>query len=120
MTELQRLLDDMARLRQECPWTSAQTHETLRPYLLEETHEVLDALDSGDRAHFRDELGDLLMQVVFHAAVADDFDFDDVAAGIADKLERRNPHVFAPETLTEPIVTVADVDAQWNRIKSME
>lgn len=110
----------MARLRAECPWTREQTHASLRSYLAEEATEALEALDSGDREHFRDELGDVLMQVVFHAEIADDFDLDDVARGIADKLERRNPHVFAPETLSEPVTTIEQVDAQWNRIKASE
>lgn len=109
----------MDRLRRECPWTSEQTHESLRPYLLEEAHEVLEALDSGDGEHLREELGDLLMQIVFHARVAADgegWDIDDVAAGITDKLVRRSPHVFAGGEAR----TAADVDAAWQAIKSTE
>ena len=96
------LVDVMGRLRRECPWTQLQTHESLAPYVLEEAQETFEALESGDTEHLREELGDLLMQVVFHAAVAaegtpDDphgWDVDDVAAGITAKLVRRNPHVF--------------------------
>jgi XTP/dITP diphosphohydrolase len=118
------LVDVMGRLRRECPWTSVQTHESLAPYVLEEAQETFEALESGDTMHLREELGDLLMQVVFHAAVAaegtpDDpqgWDVDDVAAGITDKLVRRNPHVFGDAVVT----SAEDVDAQWNRIKAAE
>ena len=118
------LVDVMGRLRRECPWTSVQTHESLAPYVLEEAQETFEALESGDTEHLREELGDLLMQVVFHAAVAaegtlDDpqgWDVDDVAAGITAKLVRRNPHVFGDAVVT----SAEDVDAQWNRIKATE
>jgi XTP/dITP diphosphohydrolase len=122
-----RLLDLVAvmdRLRRECPWTKLQTHASLAPYVLEEAQETFDALESGDTEHLREELGDLLMQVVFHAAVAaegtpddpDGWDVDDVAAGITDKLVRRNPHVFGDAVIT----SAEEVDAQWNRIKAEE
>jgi len=116
------LVEVMDRLRRECPWDSEQTHQSLAPYLLEESYETLDALDRGDLAHLREELGDLLLQVVFHARVAAErtdgtgFDIDDVAAGIAAKLVRRHPHVFAD-------VTVSDADEvrrNWNAIKAAE
>ena len=118
------LVDVMGRLRRECPWTRIQTHESLAPYVLEEAQETFEALESGDTEHLREELGDLLMQVVFHAAVAaegtpDDphgWDVDDVAAGITAKLVRRNPHVFADADASTP----EEVDAQWNRIKAAE
>ena len=118
------LVDVMGRLRRECPWTRLQTHESLAPYVLEEAQETFEALESGDTEHLREELGDLLMQVVFHAAVAaegtvDDphgWDVDDVAAGITAKLVRRNPHVFADGDASTP----EEVDAQWNRIKAAE
>src|SRR5215469_2227796 len=112
----------MDRLRRECPWDAKQTHESLAPYLLEESYETLDALDRGDVVHLREELGDLLLQVVFHARVAAEradgtgFDIDDVAKGIADKLVRRHPHVFGD-------VVVADaneVRRNWNEIKAAE
>ena len=120
---LLRLVEVMDRLRTECPWDREQTHASLTRYLLEETHEVLEAIDSGDRAHLREELGDLLMQVYFHARIAQEtpreeggFDLEDVAAGIADKLVRRHPHVFAG-------VEVADADEverNWEAIKAEE
>lgn len=111
------LVEVMDRLRAECPWTREQTHLSLRRYVLEEAHETVDAIDSGDDAHLREELGDLLMQVVIHAAVAADnegWDIDDVARGITEKLIERNPHVFADAVAT----TAAEVDANWQRIKS--
>jgi XTP/dITP diphosphohydrolase len=119
---LVELVTIMDRLRSECPWDAKQTHQSLRPYLLEEAYETLDALDSGDFAELREELGDLLLQVYFHARVAQErtdgtgFDIDDVARGIAAKLVRRHPHVFGD-------VTVADADEvkrNWNTIKAAE
>ena len=118
------LVEVMDRLRRECPWTRQQTHESLSHYLLEEAHEALEALDSGDSDHLREELGDLLMQIVFHARIAAEanengqggWDIDDVASGITAKLVYRNPHVFADE-----IVSSADeVDANWQRLKATE
>ncbi len=114
------LVEVMDRLRAECPWTQQQTHASLARYLLEEAHETLEALDAGDADLLREELGDLLMQVVFHAAVADTtgegWDVDDVAVGITDKLVRRNPHVFADGTAT----TAEEVDAAWQAVKATE
>src|SRR5437868_9617331 len=81
-----------------CPWDAEQTHESLRPYLLEETYEVLEALDASDDAELRDELGDLLLQVVFHSELAGErgaFAIGDVVEAICAKLVRRHPHVFA-------------------------
>jgi XTP/dITP diphosphohydrolase len=119
-----RLLDLVAvmdRLRSPggCPWDAQQTHASLLRYLLEETHEVVDAVEAGTRAELREELGDLLLQVVFHARVAQEdpdepFDIDDVAAGIVAKLERRHPHVFAGEAVA------ADLQAGWDAIKATE
>lgn len=109
----------MARLRSECPWTRQQTHASLAHYLLEETYEALEALDTGDSALLREELGDLLMQVVFHAVIASEsegWDVDDVAAGIAAKLRHRNPHVFGDVT----VVDAAEVDANWQALKALE
>jgi XTP/dITP diphosphohydrolase len=110
------LVTVMEILRRECPWDREQTHASLAPYLLEEAYEVIDTIESGDLEALREELGDVLMQVVFHAEVAEDFTFDDVAEGIVDKLVRRHPHVFGE-------VTVADADevnANWDKIKSAE
>ena len=107
------------RLRRECPWTQDQTHDSLRRYLLEEAYEVLEALDSGDAQHLREELGDLLFQIVFHARIATEhagWDVDDVADDIADKLVRRSPHVFADGAAA----TAAEVDAAWQAIKATE
>lgn len=87
----------MRRLRAECPWKREQTHRSLARYLLEETHETLEALDTGDADHLREELGDLLLQIYFHAVIAEEsgaFTIDDVAAAITEKMVRRNPHVF--------------------------
>ena len=95
-----RLLTIMARLRDPktgCEWDSVQTFETIAPYTIEEAYEVADAIRRGDMAELRDELGDLLLQVVFHARIAEEagvFDFDAVATTIADKMERRHPHLF--------------------------
>lgn len=123
------VVEVMDRLRRECPWTAEQTHESLAPYVLEEAQEVHEALEEGDTDHLREELGDLLMQVVFHARIAAEagvdtsgrgWDVDDVAAGIAAKLVRRNPHVFAPETLQHVPTTPAEIDAQWQSIKRQE
>jgi XTP/dITP diphosphohydrolase len=113
------VVDVMDRLRRECPWTGQQTHESLSHYLLEEAHETLEALDSGDSVHLREELGDLLMQIVFHARIAaegEGWDIDDVAAGIAAKLIYRNPHVFGDTTVT----SAEEVDANWQRLKATE
>ena len=121
-----RLLDLVAvmdRLRSPggCPWDAEQTHESLVPYLIEEAHEAVEAIESGDRAHMAEELGDVLLQVVFHARVAQEhpdapFDIDDVAGGIVEKLVRRHPHVFADVDAD----TAAEVSANWEQIKAEE
>jgi XTP/dITP diphosphohydrolase len=102
-----------------CPWDAEQTHASLARHLLEESYEVLEAIDEGDPGHLREELGDLLLQVVFHAQIAEDagaFDVDAVARGIVDKLVRRHPHVFG-----EVAVSGADeVVSNWARIKREE
>jgi len=110
-----------ARLRAPggCPWDREQTHESLKPYLLQETYEVLDALDSGDLIKLREELGDLLMQVMIHAQVAAEagtFDIGDVIAGIASKLVRRHPHVFADVRVSG----AREVLRNWEQIKQAE
>ncbi|MEU8102370.1 MazG family protein [Nonomuraea muscovyensis] len=114
-----RVLDLVAvmdRLRAECPWDRGQTHETLVPYLLEEAYEVLETIEQGDYPALREELGDLLLQVVFHAKVAEGFDMDDVAAGIVDKLVRRHPHVFG----SVRVDSAAEVNDNWEAIKAAE
>ncbi|MCG3146599.1 MAG: Nucleoside triphosphate pyrophosphohydrolase [Verrucomicrobiae bacterium] len=118
---LVRLLKIMARLRAPdgCPWDREQTHASIRHNLVEETYEALDALDTGDMVEFRDELGDLLLQVVFHSQMASEagtFDFDKVAKSIADKLIRRHPHVFGKAKAA----TSAAVLQQWEAIKKKE
>ncbi len=123
---LLEFLEVMRTLRTECPWKAAQTHRSLARYLLEETHETLEAIDSGevtgDWSHLREELGDLLLQVYFHAVVAEErgaFTLDDVAREVIAKMHRRNPHVFGPDAGTVSL-TAVEVDAQWERIKAQE
>jgi len=121
-----RLLDVVAtmdRLRSPggCPWDAEQTHESLAPYLVEEAHEVLHAIEGGDRSHLAEELGDVLLQVVFHARVAEEagadaFDIDTVAGLLVEKLVRRHPHVFADGDASTP----AEVEQAWERIKAQE
>jgi XTP/dITP diphosphohydrolase len=114
-------LDDMRRLRRDCPWKREQTHRSLARYLQEEAAETVEALDTGDVEHLREELGDLLLQVYFHAVIAEesgDFTLDDVARGISEKMHRRNPHVFG--TIDPSTLSAAEVDAQWQRIKADE
>src|SRR3954464_7889542 len=100
---LEQLREVVAKLRGPggCPWDREQTHESLRGGLLEEAYEVVAAIDAGDDANLREELGDLLLQVLFHSQLAAEqarFDFEDVAREITEKLVRRHPHVFAEET----------------------
>jgi len=121
-----RLLDLVAvmdRLRSPggCPWDEEQTHESLVPYVIEETHELVEAIESGDRPHMVEELGDLLLQVIFHARVGQEhpdapFGIDDVAGGIVEKLVRRHPHVFANVDAD----TSQEVAANWEQIKAAE
>jgi len=114
-------LEVMRRLRVECAWKAGQTHRSLARYLLEETHETLEAIDTGDAALLREELGDLLLQVYFHAVIAEEageFTIDDVAADIIAKMHRRNPHVFAPDA--DSPTDAAEIDAAWQRIKAEE
>jgi XTP/dITP diphosphohydrolase len=116
--ELARLIEVMATLRQRCPWDAEQTHRSLVQYLIEETAETIEAIESGDHDHLREELGDLLLQVIFHAEIAQEaetgFTVDDVAAGIADKLIARHPYVFAAEQ------TPVDLYGSWERRKAAE
>ncbi len=115
--ELLRLMDVMDRLRRECPWDARQTHRSLVPYLIEETGELVEAIEAGAAEDLREELGDLLLQVYFHARIAaesEGFTIDDVAAGVADKLIGRHPHVFAGEDAPD------DLDATWERRKAVE
>jgi XTP/dITP diphosphohydrolase len=119
-----RLLDlvqVMDRIRAECPWSSRQTHQGLAKYGIEEAYELVEAIEEGDRDELREELGDVLLQVVFHARIAEDdpdapFSVDDVAAGIVTKLIHRHPHVFGDATATTP----EEVKAHWLRTKAVE
>lgn len=118
---VERLLRLMRTLRSAkgCPWDREQTHRSLKQNLVEESYEVLDAIDRGDADHLAEELGDLLLQVVFHAQIASEsgrFTFDDVARHIADKLVRRHPHVFGDVKVSGS----ADVLRNWDRIKRSE
>jgi XTP/dITP diphosphohydrolase len=119
---LLRLVEVMDTLRVSCPWDAKQTHESLAPYLLEECYEALEALEGGDPAALRDELGDVLLQVVFHARVAEErtdgtgYTNDDVATGIVEKLIRRHPHVFADVKVSG----AEDVKRNWDAIKAAE
>ena len=121
---LLEFLEVMRRLRVECTWKAGQTHRSLARYLLEETHETLEAIDTGDQEHLREELGDLLLQVYFHAVIAEesgDFTIDDVAGDIIEKMHRRNPHVFAPagEELA-PGGDAETINEVWESIKAQE
>jgi XTP/dITP diphosphohydrolase len=111
----------MRQLRAECPWKASQTHRSLARYLLEETYETLDALDTGDQAALREELGDLLLQVYFHAAIAEEsgeFTIDDVATDITEKMRRRNPHVFGDASGQD--LDPAAVNELWESVKATE
>ena len=120
--EIARLLDIMAQLRTPgtgCPWDLEQTFETIAPYTIEEAYEVVDAIERGDMEHLVEELGDLLLQVVFHARMAEEaghFTFDDVIEAICKKMIRRHPHVFGDETARD----AGAVKGMWERIKSEE
>jgi tetrapyrrole methylase family protein/MazG family protein len=125
LTGVEQAVAKVRALRAEggCPWDRAQTHETLRPYLLEETYEVLEALDQAPsparQANLREELGDLLLQVLLHAQIAEEkgeFSFDELAGDLAAKLERRHPHVFGGAKLG----TAEEVVSQWEKTKAKE
>jgi XTP/dITP diphosphohydrolase len=113
----------MARLRAECGWKAAQTHRTLAKHLLEETYETIEAIEALDHGgspdHLREELGDVLLQVYLHAAIAaqaGEFDIEDVARGLRDKMLRRNPHVFGDVVETDP----ARINDTWESVKAAE
>ena len=130
LTETQRLLAIMAQLRDKdsgCPWDVKQTMESLTRYTIEEAYEVADAIANGDMGDIKDELGDLLFQVVFYAQIASEqseFNFDDVARSISDKLVRRHPHVFGGSDnnlgSTVQKLSHASLNAQWDAIKAQE
>jgi XTP/dITP diphosphohydrolase len=118
LPELERLVDVMARLREGCPWDAQQTHRSLVQYLIEETAETVEAIETDDRELLCEELGDLLLQVIFHAEIAGKepggFDIEDVARGIADKLVARHPYVFATGEVPN------DLNFSWELGKAAE
>jgi len=121
LKNLSEFIEIVRRLRAPggCPWDREQTHESLKPFLIEETYEVLEAIDSGDSEHLKEELGDLLLQVVLHAQLADDqkeFNIDDVAQLVSEKMVRRHPHVFG-DTQAD---TADAVKVNWEEIKNKE
>jgi len=117
--KLRELWDVVARLRAECPWDREQTHASMRRFLLEEAYEAAEAISEGDDEALREELGDMLMHVFFHARIAEErgaFDLDDVAGHIIDKLVRRHPHVFGGADVAD----AAEVITNWETIKVRE
>lgn len=119
ITQLVQVMDQL-RSPGGCPWDAEQTHESLSRYLLEETYEALEAMDQGDLVSLREELGDLLLQVVFHARIAQEtepeFSLEAIAQGVVDKLIRRHPHVFTDLEVTSN----EELEANWAKIKSEE
>jgi len=119
MEEFGRLVEVVARLRRECPWDRKQTHESIRPYLIEEAYEVAEAIGSGDDGELKEELGDLLLQVVFHARMAEErgaFSVGDVVKDLVEKLVRRHPHVFGEVEVED----AEEVLERWEEIKKKE
>jgi XTP/dITP diphosphohydrolase len=121
------LVEVMDRLRSPggCPWDAQQTHESLLPYLVEEAYEVVEAVETGDLAHLREELGDLALQIAFHARIAAEdpehgFTIDDVVDGIVTKLVRRHPHVFGDDEVPGGAEGAAHVAGRWEEIKAAE
>ncbi|MGW9628194.1 MazG family protein [Microbacterium sp. NPDC055521] len=118
---LRAAAETMRQVRERCVWSQRITHRDLVPYLIEEAHELIDAVERDDRAEMREELGDLLWQVLFHAAIAaqsaaEPFDIDDVARGLTEKMVRRHPHVFGDAVATTP----EEVLVHWNAAKAAE
>lgn len=121
MDEFQKLIDIMAKLRSEngCPWDKEQTKDSLKPYLIEESHEVLEAIDDDNPAKLKEELGDLLFQIIFHSRIAaesGDFTIFDVINGISEKIISRHPHVFSNAKFESP----EEVSKQWHERKIEE
>ena len=120
---LVEFLELMRLMRERCVWKSSQTHASLAQYLREESDEVLEAIDEADPEHLKEELGDLLLQVYFHAAIAEEageFTMDDVIAGLTAKMKRRNPHVFGPEATSGRRYTLEEVEQLWSAAKAAE
>lgn len=119
--ELEKLIEVIAKLRAPdgCPWDREQTHKTLKPNMLEEAYEAVDAMESGDMKHLKEELGDVLLQVVLHAQIASEegaFNIEDVAKGLREKLIHRHPHVFGNAKVT----SATDVLNNWDKLKQEE
>jgi len=122
---MDRLVEVIALLREHCPWMAALTHESLVKYLVEESYELVEAIEGGQNSEIRAELGDVLLQVVLHSRLAEEegrFALADVAQGIAEKMVRRNPHVFRPDgSLQETFpATVQEIEQTWHRVKGQE
>ena len=118
---LDKLIETVRTLRspQGCEWDRAQTHKSLRPNMLEEAYEAVDAMDSGDIKHLKEELGDVLLQVLLHSQIADDegeFNLDDVAKGLNEKLIHRHPHVFG----NVKVSSTQDIIDNWDKLKKEE
>lgn len=119
--ELEKLIEVIAKLRAPdgCPWDREQTHKSLKPNMLEEAYEAVDAMESGDMKHLKEELGDVLLQVVLHAQIASEegvFNIEDVAKGLREKLIHRHPHVFGNTKVT----STSDVLDNWEKLKQEE
>jgi len=116
MSEIQELLNIMSAIREKCPWDAKQTHNSLKRYMVEEVYEALDAIDQNDADHLKKELGDLLLQIVFHSQIAsekNEFEFKDVVKTISDKMVERHPHVF----LSDKKVSAKHVMDNWEKNK---
>lgn len=123
--QFDRVVAIMAQLRAPggCPWDQKQTHESLKPYLIEETYEALDTIDRGDFAKLKEELGDVLLQVLFHSQIGTEqgtFTIDEVIQQLGDKLVRRHPHVFGDAATAEPALNSDQVVHRWEDIKRAE
>ena len=120
-----RLLGIIASLREHCPWTAQLTHASLTEYLLEESYELIEAIEGGDTSELAGELGDVLFQVAVHARLAEEsglFDFADVARGLSEKMIRRNPHVFRPDGSLQDTfpASIAEIVQSWDAVKRDE
>jgi uncharacterized protein YabN with tetrapyrrole methylase and pyrophosphatase domain len=116
-------LATMRLMRERCAWKASQTHESLARFLREESDEVLEAIEERDPQHLCEELGDLLLQIYFHAAIAEErgeFSMDDVIAGLHAKMVRRNPHVFDPDVAAGGPYTIEEIEEQWQAAKARE
>ena len=123
--DVARLVAVIAALREHCPWTAALTHDSLTTYLLEESYELIEAIETDHSGDIANELGDILLQVVLHARLAEEagsFRLSDVVRGLSEKMIRRSPHVFFPDgTLRDSFpATIAEIEETWERVKAEE